>query len=262
MKVSVLITCFNGLPYIKEVLNCLYRQSFKDFEIVVIDDGSTDGTLLFLQNESTRNNIKVLSNPVKGRGHALNYGLANCQGEYIAINDADDFSLPQRLEKQVAFLDQNPDYGLVGYMSVLRMLDSNTVLEHSGERPVENADIRKFLTKGQPIQHVTVMYRKELALKVKGYNEKIKFLFDRDIFLKLARHSKLHNLNEVLVEVGEHNNRFFKSNYLGIQRSWLNTKYQMKAVNQFHFSPFLHIGIFSKFLWTIILEVKNIIFNK
>ncbi len=243
------------MPYLKDVLNYLNKQTLKDFEIIVVDDGSTDGTLLFLNEYAlSENKITVLSNPIKGRGKALNFGLKHCNGEYIAINDSDDFSLNHRLEKQVNFLDNNSDYGLVGSMSVLRMLDTGNIIEHSQERPIENEEIRKFFIKGQPIQHVTVMFRKDLALKVGGYNEHIKFLFDRDIFLKFARLSKLHNLNEVLVEVGEHNNRFFKSNFYGLQRAWSNTKYQMQAVHQFGFNPLLHFVILVKYFWTVIIE--------
>jgi glycosyltransferase involved in cell wall biosynthesis len=255
MKVSVLITCYNGMPYIKDVLNFLNRQTFKDFEIVVVDDGSTDGTFLFLKEYNfSENKITIFSNPNKGRGKALNLGLKHCVGEYIAINDSDDFSLINRLEKQVYFLDNNREYGLVGSMSVLRMLDTGNIIEHSHDRPIENEDIRKYFIKGQPIQHVTVMFRKDLALKVGGYNEHINFLFDRDIFLKFALHSKLYNLNEVLVEVGEHNKRFFKSNFYGLQRAWYNTKYQMQAVHQFGFNPLLHFLILGKYFWTIMIE--------
>jgi len=261
-EVSVLVTCYNSMAHIVDVLDSLFIQEFANFEIVVIDDHSKDETLALLKSLATKNPcLKVYSNPSKGRGKALNFGLKMCIGKYVAINDADDFSLPNRLKKQYDFLENNIGYGLVGSMSDLKFLDSGKVItNHSAMRPVTDSDIRKYFTIGQPIQHVTVMFRKDLAVSLGGYNERIKFLFDRDLFLKIAQVSKLHNLNEVLVMVGEHSGRYFKSNFTGVQRSWQSSKYQMKAVDLFGFTWSIKVTIIAKFLWSLVLNLKRSIF--
>jgi glycosyltransferase involved in cell wall biosynthesis len=258
-KVSVLMTSFNSLPYIEEAIDCILCQTYSNFEIIVVDDHSTDGTFDFLKGKEKKLNgkLKVFLNSTKGRGKALNLGLSKCEGEYVAINDADDFSLPLRLQKQVKFLNENKEYGLVGSMSVLRLLESGVIVEHSQERPINDNDIRLFFLKGQPIQHVTVMFRTDLAKKVNGYNEEIKFLFDRDLFLKIGKISKLHNLEDVLVQVGEHNKRYFKLKHVGLERAKLSTKYQLKAVDDFNFSPLYKIPILAKYFWSVFLEIKN-----
>jgi glycosyltransferase involved in cell wall biosynthesis len=122
--VSVLVTCYNGLPYIKKALDHLLAQTYSNIEIIVIDDHSVDGTGEYLAELATTNpKIHFYKNPVKGRGKALNFGLSKCSGEFVAINDADDYSLPERIEKQVRFMQENPDYGLVGSMSSLIQLE-------------------------------------------------------------------------------------------------------------------------------------------
>jgi glycosyltransferase involved in cell wall biosynthesis len=236
--VSVLMTSYNGMPYIKDVIDSIVAQTHKNLELIIVDDHSTDGTLSFLKSISNPN-IFVHLNPSKGRGKALNFGLSKCQGKYIAINDADDKSLPVRLEKQVHFLEHNPDHVLVGTHSYLFDYDTQTKKSH--KRPLSDADIRMAFTKGQPIQHVTVLMRNEAVNKIGGYNEKIKFLFDRDIFVRIGVLGKYANLQEELVEVGHHPNRFFYFQFKGVEREWLSLKYKYMAIRLNKFPKHLYI---------------------
>ena len=230
--VSVLITSYNAMPYLVAAVEGIVNQTYTNWELIVIDDHSTDFTMEYL-NSLRNEKITAQINPKKGRGSALNYGLTLCQGKYIAINDADDYSLPKRLSTQVSFLEANPEYGLVGSHSVLKDLLTGEVVYH--QRPTEWEEIKKTFTKGQPIQHVTVLMRHDLIKKIGGYNEKIQFLFDREIFLRLGRITKLANLPDVLVEVGHHHNRHFYFKFKGIHREYYSLKYRILAINQFGF---------------------------
>lgn len=260
--VSVLITCYNGLPYIKKALDCLIQQTYSNIEIIVVDDFSDDGTYEFLISNAKNNpNIFYYHNPLKGRGKALNFGLSKCKGKYVAINDADDLSLPERIEKQVDFLENNPDYGIVGSMSKLVSLEDERIIKESDKRPVTNEEIRICFTKGQPMQHVTVMFSKDLILSLGGYNEKIDFLFDRDLFLRIAQVSKMYNLEDILVNVGEHENRYFKYKYKGIVRNWYSMKYQISAIITLGYSPFRIIPVLLRFIYSLFLAIKRLIFN-
>jgi hypothetical protein len=127
---------------------------------------------------------------------------------------------------------------------------------------VTNEDIRRYFIKGQPVQHVTVLFRKSVVEAAGGYNEKIKFLFDRDLFLRVAKISKMHNLPDNLVLVGEHQQRFFKYSYVGIDRNWMSTKYQIKAILLFGFSPFLILPVVAKFIYSIFISIKQLATKK
>jgi glycosyltransferase involved in cell wall biosynthesis len=258
--VSVLITCFNGMPYILKAVNNILNQTYTKLEVIIVDDFSNDNTFEEL-NEKFNNEprVHVMLNRRKGRGFALNYGLQLCKGKYVAINDADDFSTPNRIQTQVNFLEQNPDFTLVGSYSLLHFLDTGIKETNSVKRPIDFEEIKNGFTKGQPIQHVTVMFKKEHAIKAGGYNENIKFLFDRDFFLRIVKFGKLYNIPEYLVEVGEHSNRYFKGNFTGIDREWMNTKYQIKAIFQFNINYHLIPTTVFKFIYTILLSLPKLL---
>lgn len=248
------------MPYLKESIEAIRGQTYDNWELIIIDDHSVDDTIPYLQ--SLRDDkIQIYSNPDRGRGKALNFGLSKCSGEFIAINDADDISLPERTTKQVEFLLANPDYGLVGSHSVLKNFVTGDVVSH--QRPTSWEGIKQKFTQGQPIQHVTVLMRHELVKQIGGYNEKIKFLFDREIFLRLAKISKLANLPDVLVEVGHHNNRHFYYQFKGIYREYYSLKYRIMAIYQFDF-PKRYIlrevllSIFSLIPESVRLKITNL----
>src|SRR5215218_1286219 len=103
--VSVLMATYNFRPYLEESVGSILNQPFRDFEFVLIDDGSTDGSEELLRAMAAKDaRLRVIVRPNKGLTKSLNEGLALCRGEFIARMDADDLSLPQRLEKQVAYL--------------------------------------------------------------------------------------------------------------------------------------------------------------
>lgn len=261
--VSVLITTFNASKFIRKVLDSIIQQTYKKIQIVIIDDQSTDDTVEKIENFISENNEATITfaiNPQKGRGKALNYGISLCKGSLIAINDSDDFSLPSRIETQVDFLNNNPEYGLVGTYSSVINLETGEVFDNSFLRPVENSDIRKFFVYGQPIQHVTAMFRKSLVEAVGGYNENISFLFDRDIFLRCAQISKLYNIPTSLVLVGEHTNRFFQYSYVKRQRFKLSMHYKFKAVHMLNLPKYFYFLLGIEYLWGLIPEkFRNLI---
>jgi glycosyltransferase involved in cell wall biosynthesis len=230
--VSVLVTSYNAMPYLVNAVEGIINQTYTNWELIVIDDHSSDNTMDYL-NSLENEKIIVKLNTKKGRGTALNFGLSHCKGKYIAINDADDYSLPNRLDVQVAFLESNSNVGLVGAHSILKNYLNGEIIPH--ERPTTELGIKVAFTKGQPIQHVTIMARRNIIEAVGGYNEKIKFLFDRDIFLRIAAISQLSNLKDMLVEVGHHDNRFFYYQFKGFEREWLSFKYKVKAIRMFGF---------------------------
>jgi glycosyltransferase involved in cell wall biosynthesis len=112
-RVSILMTVYNGMPYLPAAIESMLKQTFQDFEFIIVNDGSTDGTVAYLDSLADPR-IHVVHRENGGTAAAANQGLQHCRGEYIARMDSDDISLPHRLATQVAFLDQHPRVGLVG----------------------------------------------------------------------------------------------------------------------------------------------------
>lgn len=252
--VSVLITCFNNQDVISETIESILNQSYLKIEIIVVNDGSEDCTLEILNKYYLQDNrIRIFSPGRIGRAKALNEGLKHCQGKYIAINDSDDHSLPQRIEKQVNWMEDHPEIGLLGTAKIVREKNTETI------EPVliNDLEIRFFFLVGQPIQHSSVMVRKELMISIGGYDEKLSFLLDRDIFIRIAKLSKLHQLNEPLIILNRSNNQYFKNKYVGLSRINLQTKMQFKALKLLGFNSIYYFPITLKYFYSILLNLKN-----
>lgn len=259
VQVSFLVTAYNCEGTIGRTLECLVNQNFDSFEIVVVEDGSSDGTAEKLKEISEKlPGVNAYFPGRLGRAKALNFGLSKCKGKYLAINDADDYSYSNRLLKQVSYLEAHQEVGILG--------SSFEICEYSdrwiNHAKVEDEDIRKAFIHGQPIQHSTVMFRKELVDKVGGYNEKLAFLLDRDIFLRVAQISKMHQLEEVLVTINRSPSQYFKTNFKGIRRNWMSTRYRLQAADLFGFSWSTKLIILCKFAWSLVQNVKKWILNR
>ena len=182
MKISVITTVYNGLKYLPETINSISKQDIIDnVEHIIVDDGSTDGTLEYL-SELSLPHLKVISLPRSGRGVALNKGVEVSQGQYIAILDADDISSPFRLKIQSDFLDSHKSVSLVC---------SECTVNHDILLLDEPVDIiseiikPKAFSKKNAICHSSVMVRKKDLENVCGYNEKRTELFDYDLWVRL-----------------------------------------------------------------------------
>src|SRR5262245_13126916 len=113
VKVTVLMPAFNAEKYIGEAIRSILGQTFADFELLIVNDGSSDSTSSIVQQFNDQR-VRLLECPHRGISLTLNEGLTEAKGDYIARFDADDISLPERLEKQISFLDHQQDYVLVG----------------------------------------------------------------------------------------------------------------------------------------------------
>lgn len=195
-KVSVLLPVYNAGSFLREAVESILRQTFEDFELIIIDDGSTDGSAEFLDSFSDPR-IRVIHQTNQGLRATLNTGLQQCLGTYIARMDHDDVALPQRLARQVAFLDTHPDHVLVG-TTYAYIDDQNRVL---GVFPalLEDADIKLELLTKSPFGHGTVMFRAS-ALRAGHYQYTLNAVHveDYDLWIRLAAAGKYANLPDVL----------------------------------------------------------------
>ncbi len=259
--VSIIMTVYNGLPYLKNSIDSVLNQSYDNFEFIVVDDGSTDKSCSFIEKNYDTNKIKLIRNEKVGRAKALNLGINISRGEFISIIDSDDIFLEDKIRLQVEFFKKNPEYSLVGSMSNLYNYDTKSLVDNSINRPIEHDDIVKYFLIGQPIQHPTVLIRKEVVKNIGGYNENIKFLLDRDIFLRiLKKGGRLYNINKCLVHVGHHENRFFYHTYTGKERVKLDFHYRFYAADIIGKSILFKLKLWFLFRWSLLPNsIRNIL---
>lgn len=194
-KVSVILPVYNGEKFLKEAINGILAQTFKDFELIIINDGSTDGTQKIIDSYKDKRIFK-LKQENKGLVASLNRGIELSKGEYIARHDADDISLPIRLEKQVSYLDSHPGSVLIG----TRATEINESGRETGvlDYPNDDAAIRLALFSYTPFAHGSVMYKKEIIKKIGGYTAGAWPAEDYDLWSKLLTLGSAANLKERL----------------------------------------------------------------
>jgi len=198
---------YNGAKFVGNAIKSILNQSYKDFEFVIVDDGSTDNTVDVI-NQFKDKRIKLIRNQHLGLQKTLNIGLKESNGLYIARMDADDESLPERLKLQKEFLDNNPLISCVG-TRIIAVFDDKNVSKISWrpKTPVATKFISLFET---PIFHPTAMCRSEI-IKRYGYNESLPRSEDYDIWSRmLADGLKITNLHQPLLTYKIHKESFTK----------------------------------------------------
>lgn len=201
-KVSVVMSVYNGEKYLREAIDSILEQAFRDLEFVIVDDGSTDSTWAILASYNDPRIVLLRNEENIGLTRSLNKGLAVARGEYIARMDADDTSLPERLEKQVAYLDAHPGVGLIG-----------TWVEIIGERgerlsvlrrPVAPLFVKWSLLFDNCLIHSTVMYRRALVEKLGGYDLLSFYAQDYELWSLMSFETQIAVLPEILVRWRSH----------------------------------------------------------
>ncbi len=200
--VSVLLPMYNASLFIQDAVESILVQTFPYFELVIIDDASTDNSLAIVKNIEDERIVIIKKQKNTGYTDSLNYGLTIAKGKFIARMDADDISMPERLEIQVNFLNKNPDIILCG--SWFRILNSNETVKH----PITHAEISIALLDYCAIGHPTVMFRKEEFIKNNLYYDKnMEPAEDHDLWVRAIRIGKLQNIPNVLLKYRLHNNQ-------------------------------------------------------
>lgn len=200
------MSVYNGAKYVPEAVQSILAQTFGDFEFILIDDGSTDGSKALLEGCAKRDpRVRLISRPNKGLTRTLNEGIGLARGEFVARMDADDVSLPARFEKQVAFLRANRDYVCVG-ARVLRIDPYGSPLDASDHKLAHEEIDRQLMEEGLgwAITHPVAMMRRNAVNQVGGYREQFRTSQDLDLWLRLAEVGRLANLSEILLKYRYH----------------------------------------------------------
>lgn len=205
-RVTVFIPVHNREDYICTAVNSILGQTFTDFELLVVDDGSTDATPRRLSRYSDPRLRVERHDANLGIPASRNHGLALARGEYIALLDSDDYAFPERLARQVDWLDRHPDVVQIG--SWCSFMDARgRPLDKVRRQPLRSDDVQSHMLFHCPVVNRTVMAR-TAVLREHGYREEFPRCQDYDLHQRLARRHRLANLGEILVCGREHDGRF------------------------------------------------------
>ncbi len=205
ITVSVILPVYNCEKYIFESVTSVLNQTFSDFELLIIDDCSTDATLSIIKSINDARIILIQKPKNSGYTDSLNMAIKLAKGKYIARMDGDDICLPERFAKQVAFLNANREVILCG--TAIQMIGSDKVLKH----PVAHEEILTKLCFGTSFCHPSVMVRKEILLE-NNYDKSFEPAEDFELWTRLAFLGKLANLDAVLLQYREHPNQISNTN--------------------------------------------------
>jgi|GEM_PF-1447373 len=197
-KVSVLMTVYNGAIYLREAMDSILGQSFADFEFVIVDDGSSDASVRIVRSYADPRIRLIVSPKNLGQTPALNVGLRECRGRYVARMDADDVAFPDRLLRQVALLDANPEIGIVG--GAMWIIDSAGRRIDFAYQPEDDLAIRLTSLTRNPFHHPTVTLRRDVLVRYGlEFNEIYQANQDFDLWTRLLPVTRAANLPQAVL---------------------------------------------------------------
>jgi glycosyltransferase involved in cell wall biosynthesis len=197
-KLSVVMSVFNGEPYLRQAVDSVLNQTFRDFEFIILDDCSTDTSVETLKSFDDPRIVRLYNPCNLGLTRSLNRGVAACRGEFIARQDQDDLSMPTRFSNQLAYLEQHPDVGVLGaQMAVINEWGNIT---GKYELPVSHAMIAWQLFFGRSLAHPTVMMRRAVMEKAGGYDVSLPHIEDFELWTRLVEITRMANLGTALYQ--------------------------------------------------------------
>ena len=204
-QISIITLTKNRANFISKAIKSILEQSFSNWELIIIDDVSSDNTSNIVQDYASKDRrIKYYKNSTsRGISKNRNLGLSLTLGKYIAVLDSDDEWIDKnKLQKQLDFMEKNPDYVLIG--SNIKIVDERGNFMKNTNFETEDINIRNKILISNQIPHSTVMYKKYLAENNGSYDEKLSCVEDFDLFLRLGIFGKFKNLKEITTSYTRH----------------------------------------------------------
>lgn len=196
--VSVIMSVYNGEKYLKEAIESILCQSYRNFEFIIVNDGSVDNTELIIK-EYNDDRIKLLNKANGGLAQSLNAGITISTSEYLVRMDADDVSFPERIEIQLKYMLNNPECVMTG--SDGYFIDQNGNYLYTSDLPESDEEIGKVLKFTSPFFHSSVMMKRSAVIKCGGYFEPVKqHVEDYILFNKIKQFGFLHNIKRPLIK--------------------------------------------------------------
>ena len=215
---SVIMTIFNGEAFLQETLDAVFAQTFTDFELVVVNNGSTDGTQLILEAVDD-DRLRVIQAPNHGTfGDGIRLAYQNARGTFIAVQDGDDVPVPERFAKQLAAFEANAELGLAS--SAFEDIDQDGKHLGFSHPPIELQGLIDAFQTTNPLAHSTYMYRKAAADAVGGYPSRYAYGPDFGLVIRLIKAGwKIQVLGEILLKLRQHVGQASLAPDLGVTRA-------------------------------------------
>lgn len=205
-RVSLILSVYNNQRWVESAARSVLAQTFRDLELICVDDGSTDGSPAILKRLARDDDrVRIITQPNGGVARAGNAGLFAARGDLIARLDSDDLALPDRIARQVAFMDAHPRVALLG--TDYALIDDGNRFLTIHHQPQDDATLQDWLLSGLiPIAHTSCMFRREAAIAVGGYDGDFESAEDLDLYLRLGEAGEIACLPEVLTHYRQHAN--------------------------------------------------------
>jgi glycosyltransferase involved in cell wall biosynthesis len=221
-RVTVLMPAYNAAAYIREAVDSVLQQSFTDFELLIINDGSTDTTFDILKTY-TDPRIRIETQDNLGLVKTLNKGLQLARAKWVARFDADDVCYPERLQEQIDFLEQHPDYILIGSEADYMDESGNFIFTYKF-RFYEDTEIRSMGFRYCPVIHSAVMFSKQAVLDAGGYDDHAITFEDHLLWRNLSAYGKMKNVHKSWIKVR------FNPDSITIDEKWRGKEFlELKA---------------------------------
>lgn len=251
---SIVMPVYNGEKTVGRAIESMLKQTYDNFEFIIIDDCSTDQTLQILQNFQEKDHrIKILKNKTNlGIAASLNKGIIKSKGGWIVRMDDDDESFSDRLEKQVDFLLHNPDVDIFGGKSIFQDINGNEVKSYfPNYPPITTEEIEKLFYHTCPLMHNTVCMRKQKIIDIGLYNEDFSGAEDYELWVRAWRSGlSIKNMNEYLVRFTVNpGKRSFK-------RLWKTYYVRNYIIKQYNFPKMYYFHNFALFIRDILIRVN------
>ncbi len=267
-KVSIILPTYNGAKFIVQAIESVQAQVYADWELIIVSDGSVDDTEAVVKQYSAADERIIFIQNEKNLGiqKTLNRGLKHGQGTYVArIDDDDQWSDPEKLARQISFLETHPEYALVGTGGII--VDERNIEFTRYLMPDTDTAIRKKILSKNCFLHASVVFRKDIALQCGGYPEspETKHIEDHDLWLQMGMLGKLENLPVYAVTLMERagglsaQNRVvqaqhmlaeairFKNKYPNFLKGYLTSRMRLLFFQLYRYVPFRkHIIAFAK----------------
>lgn len=239
-KISVLMSVYNSERWLAASIESVLNQTFGDFEFIIVNDGSADGSgLLIKQYAEKDSRICVFDKQNTGLADSLNYGIARAKGEWIARIDADDLCMPDRLQKQMEVAESRDDIVLIG--TGLTLIDDESIPFKKYRYPHQHKSLlRSLVSLDRFFAHSSVLYRTRSVRDVGGYRARILRAEDHDLWLRLSEVGLMYCVEEPLVQIRKHSNqishdengeRQLVDSHVAIVSYWLRRAGQVDPVN-------------------------------
>jgi len=238
-RVSIIVATYNSEKYIDDCIRSILSQTYKFWELIIIDDASTDSTLKKISQYKNKKIIIIKLKKNIGSYKAINFAINLCKGKYIAILDSDDISHPSRLQKQVDLLDSEEKIGLVA--TWYKIIDAKNKILESIKMPGNKNFNLKFPCNNF-ICHSSVMFKKKIAIEFGLYDDKLVYASDYNLFLKIFTKYKIKFIKEFLVYYRRHDKQKTQTKSLKesiLKEILINLRFSKKNklinINNFYF---------------------------